>query len=300
MRKIVLLTLIMLLSVGFVSAQRWKSLRYEMCYGLGGTNFLGDLGGSNQIGTHFLRDLNWSETGLVIHAALRYKLTEYFSWKNNLFIGYISGNDAKSSEPFRHNRNLNFYSNIIELSSQFEFSWMKEKLGHRYKLKGIKGASKFDIYQYLFIGVGAFYFNPKGKLNGQYYDLQPIGTEGQDILPTRTKYSRIQFAIPLGIGLKKTLNGRWGINLEYGIRKTFTDYIDDVSSTYVDPSIFPVGSTDANLANPALATNPSDPFYNSTVPNQQRGDPRFTDSYMFAVLSVTYKIKNGRGNLPKF
>jgi hypothetical protein len=301
MRKLLLIFIIPILSTSCVLAQRWKSLRYEMCYGLGATNFLGDLGGSSQLGTHYFRDLNWNETGLAVHAGLRYRMTDYTSLKANLFIANVSGDDKNSSETFRHNRNLSFYTNIIELSGQFEFSYMKEKLGHRYKLKGIKGNSKLDIYNYFFIGLGMFYFNPQAKLDGTWYDLQPLGTEGQGILPTRDRYSRIQVAIPLGFGLKKALGGRWAVNLEYGIRKTFTDYIDDVSTTYVDPKIFPAGSPAALLSNRALAgKDPADPMYGSSAPNQQRGDPRFTDSYMFAVVSVTYKLKNGKGNLPKF
>ena len=301
MKKLLLLVLIPFVLPSGTMAQRWKSLRYEISYGLGATNFLGDLGGSNQIGTHYFKDLNWSETGLVLHGGLRYKMTEYMSTKANLFIGYVSGDDQNSTETFRHNRNLSFRSTIIELSGQFEISYMKEKLGHRYRLKGIKGNTKLDVYPYFFVGLGLFYFNPQAKLNGTYYDLQPLGTEGQGILPTRDTYSRLQVAIPIGLGLKKTFTGRWGMSLEYGIRKTFTDYIDDVSTTYVDPSLFPPGSVAGALSNRALAKDiPTDPLFGSSAPNQQRGDPRYTDSYMFMVVSVTYKLKNGRGNLPKF
>ncbi len=301
MRK-ALLVIIIFLPL-FASAQRWKSIRYEACYGLGASNFLGDLGGANQVGTHYFKDLNWNETGYVASIALRYKLTEFLSLKGNLFLANVSGDDKNSKEPFRKNRNLNFYSNIVELSTQFEGSWMKEKLGHRYKLRGIKGSKAFDVYIYFFAGVGVFYFNPQGELNGKYYDLQPLGTEGQGAYPTRTKYSRIQMCIPLGVGIKRTFGSRWGLNLEYGIRKTFTDYIDDVSTTYVDSQVLlsKNGALSAALANKSpTKDDPTSAKYGSTVAGQQRGDSRYTDSYMFAVLSLTYKIKNGRGNLPKF
>lgn len=303
MKKGLLVVLLLFLMPFLASAQRWKSIRYEVGYGLGVSNFLGDLGGADQIGTHYFKDLDWSATSFVASVAMRYKLTEYFSLKSSLFIAGIKGDDKYSQEPFRNNRNLNFYSNVIEFSTQFEGSYMKEKLGHRYRLRGIRGQKAFDIYTYLFGGIGVFYFNPQGELNGQYYDLQPLGTEGQGLYPTRKKYSRVQLAIPLGIGLKRAFGSRWGLNLEYGIRKTFTDYIDDVSTTYVEKSVLQtrVSKEAADLANKSPSKDdPTHPKFNSTVANQQRGDSRYTDSYMFAVLSLTYKIKNGRGNLPKF
>ncbi len=301
MRKILLL-LIILLPL-FVSAQRWKSVRYETGYGLGVTNFLGDLGGANQVGTHYFKDLNWNETGVVVTASLRYKMTEYFAVKSSLFLATISGDDKNSQEPFRNNRNLNFYSNVVEVSAQIEGSWMKEKLGHRYKLRGIKGSKSFELYPYFFLGIGAFYFNPQAEYQGQFYDLQPLGTEGQGVISTRKKYSRVQIALPVGFGIKRSFGSRWGINFEYGIRKTFTDYIDDVSTTYVDRTLLKKrnGDVSAALSNPSLTKDdPSSLKYGSTVANQQRGDSRYTDSYMFAVVSITYKLKNGRGNLPKF
>lgn len=304
MRKVILLFVIVFVFPLIATAQRWKTIRYEVNYGLGASNFLGDLGGADQVGTHYFKDLNFNETGYVAHLALRYKLTEYYSVKGSLFLANVSGDDKNSKEQFRMNRNLSFYSNIIELSTQVEASWMKEKLGHRYKLRGIKGSKSIEVYTYFFVGLGVFYFNPQAELDGNYYELQPLGTEGQGHLRSREKYSRIQLAIPLGIGFKRSFGSRWGINLEYGIRKTFTDYIDDVSTTYVQNSLLarsPQGEITVNLANRSPAKdNPADPMYGSTVANQQRGDSRYTDSYMFAVLSLTYKIKNGRGNLPKF
>lgn len=298
------LLLVLIIFLPFTAwSQRWKSIRYEVNYGLGLTNFLGDLGGANQIGTHYFKDLDWNETGIVANVGLRYKLSEYTAIRSNLFIGNVSGNDKNTTEQFRSNRNLSFYSNIIELSGVFEASFTKEKLGHRYKLRGIKGQTHLEIYPYAFVGLGLFYFNPQAQMNGTWYPLQPLGTEGQGVIPSREKYSRIQVAIPLGIGFKKSINSRWGISFEYGIRKTFTDYIDDVSTTYVDKNILingPGGSLAATLANRSEHQDPKDPMYGSTVAGQQRGDSRYTDSYMFAVFSATYKLKNGRGHLPKF
>ena len=67
---------------GNASAQRWKTMRYEIQYGLGAGNFLGDLGGANQIGTHYFKDFEWVETRPAISLGMRYKLTEFFALKS--------------------------------------------------------------------------------------------------------------------------------------------------------------------------------------------------------------------------
>lgn len=126
--------------------------------------------------------------------------------------------------------------------------------------------------------------------------LQPLGTEGQGLIASRTKYSLIGICIPVGIGFKYTIDRYWGVGLEIGLRKTFTDYIDDVSTTYFDFANYP----DANDLAAVLAdrSNKSDPKV--TTAGQQRGDPRDKDSYMFGIFSLNYKLRTGRNNLPRF
>ena len=133
--------------------------------------------------------------------------------------------------------------------------------------------------------------------NGNSVRLQPLGTEGQGIVPTRSPYSLFQFCIPIGIGFKYTVGQQWGVGLELGIRKTFTDYIDDVSTTYFDFNSYPgqFNPLALILADRSDKTKP----YN-TLPGSQRGDNRKSDTYMFAIFSVNYKLNSGRGSLPRF
>ena len=162
----------------------------------------------------------------------------------------------------------------------------------------MKGKSNEFI---VFVGVGVFYFNPKADFQGQTYNLRDYHTEGQGYVPTRKNYSTFQLCIPLGIGFKYTIDRQWGLGLEFGIRKTFTDYIDDVSTTYIDLSQYQTGDqydVGQFLSNPSDRSDPA--AANTTAPGQQRGDPRYKDSYMFAIFSVNYKIKTGRNNLPRF
>ena len=115
MKKAVLLILVTILLIPAISeAQRWKRQRYEFSFGLGVSNFLGELGGANQIGTHYFRDLEWSMTRLAASVGLRYKLSNYFALKSHLTYGRVAGDDKLTTEFFRNYRNLNFYSDIYE------------------------------------------------------------------------------------------------------------------------------------------------------------------------------------------
>ena len=298
MKKTVLLLLSLIALIPSVSdAQRWKRQRYEFSFGIGITNFLGELGGANQIGTHYFKDLEWSQSRLAVAVGLRYKLSNYLALKSHLSYGRVSGNDNLTEENFRHYRNLSFFSDIYEFNINFEGAFQQEQIGHRYHLSKIRGAIGYEIYTYAFIGAGIFHMDPKTEYKGSVYRLQPIGTEGEGLLPSRPKYSLWQFCIPVGIGFKYTLGRQWGVGLELGIRKTFTDYIDDVSTTYFDFSSYP-GQFDPLAPKLADRSNGSRP--DNTLPGSQRGDNRQNDSYMFAIFSINYKIMAGHGIIPRF
>lgn len=276
---------------------RWRAMRAEVNFGIGATNFLGELGGADQIGTNQFKDLEFSQTRLAASLGYRYKLSPSISINTHFSYGQVAGNDNLTREFFRNYRNLSFKSHIIELASNFEFAFIKDQVGHRYRLRGVRGQRGFEMMSYIFIGVGGFHFNPKAQLEGNWIALQPLSTEGQGIAATRKPYKRIQFVIPVGIGFKYTLDRRWGIGLEYGLRKTFTDYIDDVSKTYYDNAIL---ATQKGYEAAALADRSDGTYAYITAPGQQRGDPRDLDSYMFAVININYKLRTGHSVYPLF
>lgn len=262
------------------------------------TNFLGELGGANDIGTNGIKDFNFRAVRPGINVAYLYGLSDAIYIKTNLTYAFLSGNDKYTEEPCRNNRNLHFRSSIIELSSQLEYSIIRKKQGHRYNLRkrGVFGLKNVRVTSYVFTGLGMFYFNPKAKDlredgDGKWHSLRPLCTEGQGLVPTREKYSLLQICIPLGIGVKFALDKRWSVGLEYGVRKTFTDYIDDISITYFDKNelLKQKGDLSVYFANPAKNTLSP----NVTAPGQQRGDPRDKDSYMFGIISLYYKIPRG-------
>lgn len=301
MKKRILLFVIAFACVYQVDAQyntRWKRYRYEVVYGIGATNFLGELGGANREGTDFIRDFEFSMTRPAVNLGLRYKLLEKLSTKVGLTYGVLRGDDKTTQERFRQNRNLNFYAHIVEFAGQMEYSIIREKVGHRYNLRRVRGLKGFKMNTYLFAGIGGFWFNPYGKhpTSGKWIALQPLGTEGQGMVSSRKKYSRFQLAIPFGIGFKYGINREWSIGLEFGLRKTFTDYIDDVSTTYYDNAeLASVNQVAAEMADPSLGQVPG-----QTAVNQQRGDATDNDAYMFLMISFNYKLKTTRKGLPKF
>ncbi|MFH0866662.1 MAG: DUF6089 family protein [Bacteroidota bacterium] len=307
MKKYFLVSLIMILALqDFCEAQTtlWRRRRREFAFGAGANNFMGDLGGANQVGTNGIRDFDFPAVRPDFYVAYRYRTTKETAIKVNLAYAFLYGNDKLTEEPFRNNRNCNFRSPVIELSTQFEYVIGRERPGHIYNLKGVRGWRYIQIQTYFFAGVGIMYFNPKGEYNGKWYALRPLSTEGQGLIPTRKKYSPVQLIIPFGMGFKYALSTDWSVGIEYGIRKTFTDYIDDVSKTYVDPVFLEQekGWMAAYFSNPtdySLPPEYGDPA-NVTAPGQQRGDPRDKDSYMFGIISFYYKIPKGKFTLPKF
>ena len=119
---------------------------------------------------------------------------------------------------------------------------------------------------------------------GKWVYLQELGTEGQETpaFPQRKKYSLVQFAIPMGGGLKFSIGESANIILSYGIRKLFTDYLDDVSTTYPGSAVMqPYGQ---------LAQEMSDPT-GTHIRDQQRGDSQNNDWYSFSGITLSFRIK---------
>lgn len=300
MTRFLLLSSVLLFSLAS-HAQRWNKYRYELLGAIGATNFLGDLGGADQVGTNGLKDLELILTRPSVAAGLRYRMYEHWSVKGMLAWGIIRGDDKLTDEFYRNNRQLHFKSHIVELSAQIEGHFIKEQPGHRYKIKGARGWKNIELNMYGFTGIALFYFNPKAKyINGGWYALQPLGTEGQGIRPDLKKYSRVSIAIPIGIGMKHLIGRFWSVGLEVGMRKTFTDYIDDVSTIYYTDSIRTYYNNDplhVYFADPSQGQGPSP---RSVWQGQQRGDPKDKDAYMFIHITVAYKLSYRKRTRSKF
>lgn len=306
MKKFNILIVVFILSSslfaqGVFKGNYWKQYRKEWTGGIGPSNFLGELGGKDQVGTDFAQDLEMRATKFCLSAGYRYFFRSDMSVRAGITYGMVSGDDKFTKEPFRHNRNIHFRSPIVEAASVIEYHILREKTNRSFRVKGAKGAggSKFNIYG--FGGIGVTYFNPQAKyLDGKWYSLQPLGTEGQGIGTNISKYSRMTVSIPYGLGVRYLVRTKWRVGVELGIRKTFTDYMDDVSTVYADPTAIAdvYGPVAAYFSNPAADKDFNDDGIYETAPGLQRGDPVDKDTYMFVQATVSYKILKQR-NLRK-
>lgn len=208
----------------------------------------------------------------------RYNMGYRFAWKNSFNFGKVSFADEASPDPFQRARNLSFHSNIIEIASQIEINFFK------YDRRNDR--NKFTPY--LTFGVAGFYFNPKAELNGETYTLQPVGTEGQnDAANGKKPYSRVNFAIPIGGGFKYSFHPAWTLGVELGVRKTMTDYLDDVSGTY--PANVYSFAVSRNIAE-ALSDRSGEVGEPIGYAGKQRGMSSKKDDYLFFGLSLSYTV----------
>jgi hypothetical protein len=247
-------------------AQRW-----EIGGLLGGTNYIGDLA----------KDPNLSQTGVGINLWGRYNLNRHFAYRFGVGFGKIQGDDAqyKSNQL----RGLSFRSNVWELTNIMEFNFEPFGLTHP--------KNKRSTF-YVFSGINLFAFNPQAQYNGKWVDLQPLGTEGQYLDGGKGGYSKISVAIPMGGGIKYKLTPNWIFGFEIGYRKTYTDYLDDVSGLYPDLSELYKKNGAAAVALSDPSTISSSSGEGRSAKNDMRGDSHLKDWYIFSGITITYRFAN--------
>jgi hypothetical protein len=280
--------------VSVLAAQKSK-VRFEYIGSIGYSTFLGDLGGANSIGTHLIKDIDIVSTRPILSAGIRYKRHPIVGFKGMCTIGMLRGDDKWTEDIYRNNRNLNFRAPFVELTGQAEFYLIKERAPKLYSFKSI-GKKKKNIAVFGFVGAGVLFFVPQGKYNGKWYNLRPLSTEGQGLPGGVDKYSLFTVVFPYGIGAKYGLNKKISVSAEIGLRFTFSDYIDDVSTSYYDKAQLKSlkGDLAVSLADPSLGN-----IYGASSPDAsgksaQRGNPKDKDSYSFVQFSASYKIFKAR------
>jgi hypothetical protein len=164
-----------------------------------------------------------------------------------------------------------------------------------YKVLGYKSVHRRKFNPYLIAGIGYFHFDPHGQKNGQDVGLQPLGTEGQYIngggYPK--PYKLYQLSVPLGIGIEVPLSKAFALRVEIINHYTFTDYLDDVSSTYADSTKLaatPNGATAAVMASNLTKGYP--------IEGYGRGNPKRKDSFSQFGISLLWTpfSDGGTGN----
>lgn len=268
----------------FNTQRNWSLNKKEIMFGFGATQFTGDLGGRDQIGTDYsLVDVDIPSTSIGGMIGYRYRFHPMWATTTSLNIGMLRGNDAHTNEVIRESRNLHFRSMIYELSQRLEFIiFANEKFGARYKLPGHKGFKDHNEQIYVYTGAGVSYFNPKARYNGSWIALDPLNTEGQGMADGARETLPVTATIPFGIGMRFGVGRMWRFGLEATYVKTFSDYIDDVHGTYYDP---------AKLSSPEAQylSNPASDNTNWFAPGQMRGQPQ-NDAYYYVNIVVQRNI----------
>ena len=259
MNRLLLLLISCILGTG-VFAQKGA----EVGFNAGVAYYFGD------VNTNF--DL--SKPGLALNAFARYNLDERISLKFGLYYGRISGDDDRSDNAFQQARNLDFFSNVWDGTLQLEFNFFPY----------IHGSRDRNFTPYIFAGLSAYKYNPKTELNGVTYNLRDFGTEGQDL---GSEYTLFNLGLAYGGGLKWDLNYYWSMNVELSGRFLFTDYLDDVSEVYPDPSVISIqrGPIAAELSD---RSDPDAPGGKIGQTGVQRGNSKNNDSYNFLTIGVAY------------
>lgn len=157
----------------------------------------------------------------------RYNPNQALSLRAELAAGLIGAADQYSKDPFQKARNMSFRTRITEASAVAEYNF----LDYQEKRFAVNWTP------YVFGGLGISKFKP-------------------DVVTD--SYKTNSLVIPYGVGIKYQIRRPWNIGLEYGTRKTFSDYYDNLGG---DPK--------------------------STVKLEQ-GDPSKKDTYYYIRLSISY------------
>ncbi len=264
-RKILLLLLLLPL----VSVAQSRLGQNEVGYTIGGMNYIGDLNNQSMLG----------KPHLALGGFYRLNFDDRWSLRIDIDYGHVSGGDP----DYIARRNLSFKSYILEGSMRVEFNFFPFSMRDDH----------YPWTPYLFGGLGFFAYNPKAyytdPLSGEsdWYDLQPLCTEGQGtpLAPDRQVYTLKQVSMPFGVGVKYHPSKHLTLSAEYGFRKTWTDYIDDVSTTYVDNNqlSYYQGTLAAALADRSAEVEPG--YVNAA--GIKRGDDSLDDWFAYFNVSVS-------------
>lgn len=214
-----------------------------------------------------------------MHGALgvfgRYHFSKFFAAKANLTKYSISGDDANASQVTYRDRNLSFRSDVIEFGLTGELNLMGYNI--RDKKAGVP---------YITTGISFFKFNPQAEKGGVWHDLEPLHTEG-------TGYKKVGVAIPFGLGFRFNISHRVNFGLEIGYRKTFTDYLDDVSGLY--PNITEMRATSSIGSELSYRTPELTGEFGNDPVGTERGDADSKDDFFFAALTVSVNLTDKYG-----
>ena len=269
-------------------------LVYELGGSIGAMNALTDLGGRKGVGKDGMKDFNLKNTDLSGSVFFGVMFKNAIGFRLEATFGKVRGYDSvlRSVAPStagRYERNLSFESPITELVGMFEL--------HPFEMFGNYNNEKYPpaVSPYLVGGVGVFKFNPRTQLNGQWIDLHPLKTEGQGFpeYPDKKEYKLTQINFPVGMGARYDITPIINVRAEILYRFLLTDYLDDVSDRYIEPSVFANHHTGTQLTHAILLNDRHIPgaAHSTAHPGGIRGN-KSNDAYIS--FSVKLGITLGR------
>jgi hypothetical protein len=251
-----------------------QAQRYSVEFHAGTSNYQGDLQEKRY---------TFQQSRSAFSIGVAYELTEHINLRGMFMITSLHADDKNNQDSALKARNLNFQTSLQELSFTGQYF--------------LFNTSTARINPYAFIGLAIYHYDPYTyDAAGAKYYLQPLGTEGQGLAayPDRKMYALTQFAIPFGGGVRFQVTDGLNIGVEVGLRKLFTDYLDDVSSSYVDQATLLAGRgpKSVELAYRTDELKNGNPVY--PINGTKRGSPQFKDWYYTTGITANFKI-NGSG-----
>jgi Domain of unknown function (DUF6089) len=229
--------------------------------------------------SYYIGDINPTRhypSGLkpAVAAFYRYNFDQHYAVRLQGLYTNLEAFDSNSSDTLQVLRNLGFRTVLFEASATVEVNFLK--------YRGITKDSK-NWTPFIFFGIAYFHMNPQGLLDDTWYDLQPLGTEGQGSTAGGDPYALDLVSIPFGVGFKFALTDKFDLGVEWGLRRTYTDYLDDVSGTYADNTqlAFETGPLTAALADPSVLRETG---FNT---GRARGDGQTRDWYQYTGISLS-------------
>ena len=260
---------------GPLSAQDAVQQEGEFGFGLGAGHYFGDLNTRAR--------LNRAKLAGTIF--FRKNLGNYIAARVGASFAQLGYSDQYNTHnTYMYTRNLSFNTKVWELALQADFNFFRF----------MPGDPAYAFTPYITMGVGIFSFDPYAYLKGEKVYLRQLGTEGQgsSLYPDRKPYSSMSISIPFGGGIKYAFNDRVNICFEVLHRFTNTDYLDDVSKTYVDPAVFPA-NPDGSPSNGLLLSDRSYELGEvARQINSARGMSKQKDQFVTAMVHLTFNLQS--------
>lgn len=236
---------------------------------------------------HYFGDLNnrgqINRPKIALGAFVRKQFGNYTSVRLSAHYALLGYSDIYSDNQYQIRRNLSFNTNIFEIALQGDFNFFKFIPTDR--------ANSFTPYATL--GIGFFSYDPYAFYGNKKVYLRPLNTEGEGFYKGRKSYGSMALCFPIGFGLKYAINDKVNLSFEVTHRFTTTDYIDDVSTTYIGADKFP-----SPTGGKSIAAIMQDRSVEVGIPigieGRQRGFSKQKDQYIIAEFGVSFNITSYR------